>query len=293
MIRAAGRNKGVRAVTTIGAPFDPSHVTQNFRAQREDIRREGSAMVSLAGRSFEITRQFLEDIEAAELRTALRELDAALLVLHAPRDEIVGIENASKFFRAARHPKSFVTLDTADHLVTREQDAEYAAEVVGTWSARYLDLAPEPAASEAPEGVVRMSEVAPAGFRQDVVIDGRHQLVADEPARFGGTDLGPTPYQLVSAGLGACTTMTIRLYARRKGIALDHVAVDVMHDKCHLAEARSETDADPAKVDVFRRRIRLSGDLTETERAALLAIADKCPVHRSLHRSARIVTKAA
>ena len=289
VIMAAGSLPSVKAVATIGAPFDPAHVAHNFGGKLDDIRKHGAAEVMLAGRSFEIRQQFLDDIAEASLRPALAGLGRALLVLHAPRDSVVGIDNAAEIFGAARHPKSFVTLDGADHLVSAEADAEYAAEVITTWSSRYLTLAPEPQRRSAPEGVVRVSEASPEGFRQDVMIGGRHQLVADEPAAAGGSDLGPSPYQLVSAGLGACTTMTLRMYARRKGIPLTQVAVDVLHDKRH-AEACADCDNPAPKVDHFRREIRLEGDLSEDQRDALRAIADKCPVHRTLHGQSVIET---
>ncbi len=291
-IVAAPRVAGLRAVVTIGAPSDPAHVAQNFDGKLDETHRTGAATVTLVGRSFEIRRQFLEDIAQASLEDALPKLGAALLVLHGPRDEVVGIENASAIFQRARHPKSFISLDNADHMLTREHDAEYAADVISTWSSRYLDLAPEPTAAGAPEGVVRVAEAEASGFRQDILIGGRHQIVADEPASVGGTDLGPSPYQLLSAALGACTTMTIRMYARRKGIELTQVSCDVTHNKCHLEDSESSGTVKP-KVDVFRRTIYLHGELSEAERASLLAIADKCPVHRTLHATAQIETTLA
>ncbi|HEX9857907.1 MAG TPA: alpha/beta fold hydrolase, partial [Paracoccaceae bacterium] len=292
VIKAAPDIASLRAVVTIGAPSDPAHVAHNFSDKLDEIRRKGAALVTLAGRAFEIRRQFLDDIGAASLTAALGKLGAALLVLHAPRDAVVGIDNAATIFTAAKHPKSFVTLDDADHLITREADAEYVAEIIASWSSRYLALAPEPARAEAPEGVVRVAEAGPDGFRQDVVIGGRHQLVADEPVAMGGSDLGPSPYQFLSAGLGACTAMTIRLYARRKGIPLAHVAVDVTHNKSHTEDCE-ECDKTEPRVDVFRRTIHLQGDLTPDQRASLLAIAEKCPVHRTLHGQAIIETTEA
>jgi putative redox protein len=289
-LKAAPQIASLRAVVTIAAPMDPSHVTHNFGGKIDEIRANGSAEVTLGGRPFEIRRQFLDDISEASLADALPRLGAALLVLHAPRDEVVGIDNAAKIFIAARHPKSFVSLDDADHLISREADAEYVGGLIASWSARYLDLAPEPVRSETPEGVVRVAEAEASGFRQDISVGGRHQLVADEPLAMGGTDLGPSPYQLLSAALGACTTMTIRLYARRKTIALTHVVCDVTHNKAHKEDCEDCEKRGP-KVDVFRRRIRLEGDMTEGERAALLAIADKCPVHRTLHEQAVIETE--
>jgi uncharacterized OsmC-like protein/pimeloyl-ACP methyl ester carboxylesterase len=290
VIRVAPEIEGLRAVVTIGAPADPSHVAHNFGGKLEEIRQNGSAEVMLAGRSFELRKSFLDDISQASLDQALPRLGVALLVLHAPRDTVVGIDNAARIFGLARHPKSFVSLDDADHLLSREEDAEYAAEVIASWSRRYLSLPAEAVTPDAPEGVVRVSEAEASGFRQDIVIAGRHQLVADEPVAMGGTDLGPSPYQLLAAGLGACTTMTIRLYARRKGIPLGHVACDVSHDRIHTEDCEA-CDKGQAKVDVFRRAIRLEGDLTSDQRTALLAIADKCPVHKTLHGQAIIRTE--
>ena len=292
VIMAAAKIKSARAVVTIGAPSDPSHVAHNFGGKLDDICANGSAQVSLGGRNFEIRKQFIDDIAETRLTDHLGRLGRALLVLHAPRDKVVGIENASAIFLAAKHPKSFVTLDHADHLLSREADAEYAAEIISTWSARYLDLLPEPAITNAPEGAVRVSEAGLDGFRQDVVVAGKHQFMADEPESVGGTDLGPSPYQFLAAALGACTTMTIRMYARRKGIPLAHAAVDVTHNKSYAQDCKDCEKANQ-KTDVFRRAIRLEGELSDDQRASLLAIADKCPVHRTLSQKSVIETVAA
>ncbi len=289
VLRAAGEIASARAVVTLGAPFDPAHVTHNFADALERIRAEGSAEVDLGGRAVMIGREFVEDVAAERLEPSIRSLGRALLVMHAPRDAVVGIDNATRIYVAARHPKSFVTLDGADHLISRPADAEYAAEVIAVWASRYLDLSPTAPPPGAPEGVVRVSEGDPDGFLQDVMAGPRHHLVADEPESFGGTDRGATPYGLVSAGLGACTSMTIRMYARRKGWPLTHVSVDVTHAKEHARDA--SPDGSGGRIDVFRRRIRLEGDLDEAQRAKLLEIADKCPVHRTLEASARIATE--
>ena len=231
VLRAAGRIESVRAVATIGAPFDPEHVTHNFDDALEAISSDGKAEVMLGGRPVTIGRGFVEDVRAEKLAPALATLKKALLVLHAPRDEIVGIDKATRIFTAARHPKSFVTLDEADHLLTRAEDADYAAEVIAAWAGRYLDLRPPAPPPGVPEGVTRVSEADPEGFLQDVQAGARHHILADEPLSYGGTNRGLTPYQLLAAGLGACTSMTIRMYARRKGLPLSHVAVDVTHDR--------------------------------------------------------------
>ncbi len=287
VLKAAGEIKGVKAVATIGAPFDPGHVTHNFGDALERISSDGVAEVDLAGRKFQIGKGFVEDVAAAELSPAIGNLGSALLVLHAPLDATVGIENATRIFMAARHPKSFVTLDDADHLVSKAGDAEYAAEVIAAWAGRYLDLAPPPPPPGAPEGIVRVSETDPAGFLQDVNAGPEHHALADEPTAYGGTNRGMTPYGFLSAGLGACTSMTVRSYARRKAWPLTHVSVDVAHDKVHARDAESESGL---KVDCFRREVRLEGDLTDGQRARLLEIADRCPVHRTLGHSARVET---
>jgi putative redox protein len=286
VLRVAGEIDSVKAVTTIGAPFDPEHVTHNFGDALEAIAADGEAQVDLGGRPFTIRKSFVEDVTAEELGPRIKAMTAALLVLHAPRDATVGIENAAEIFGAATHPKSFVTLDNADHLITRGEDAEYAAEVIAAWAGRYLKLAPPAPPPGAPEGVVRVSEADPAGFLQDVTSGPLHHMLADEPAAYGGTNRGMTPYGFLAAGLGACTSMTIRMYARRKGWPLDHVEVDVTHNKVHAEDA----GAGSAKVDTFRRAIQLTGDLDADQRARLLEIADKCPVHRTLEGTSHVET---
>lgn len=289
VLKAAADVPGLRAVVTVGAPADPSHVTHHMAEQMDAIRRDGSATVHLAGRPFEVRQQFLDDISRQSLDDALSRLRVALLVMHAPNDLTVGIDHAARIFAAAKHPKSFVSLDKADHLVSREEDAEYVAEVISSWCARYLDPAPLVPSVDAPEGVVRVAEAQAGGFKQDITINARHQLVADEPLHLGGTDLGPSPYQLLSAALGACTTMTLRMYANLKAIPLTHVTCDVTHNKTHLADSQQLGSAQ-AKVDVFTRHIGLEGDLSNDQREALLRIADRCPVHQTLHGSAVIRT---
>ncbi len=293
VLKAAPDIPSIKAVVTIGAPFDPEHVTNNFRDQLPEIIEKGIAEVKLAGRPFRISSDFLEDVSKGELTPAISSLKAALLVLHSPIDQTVGIENASEIFLAAKHPKSFITLDKADHLVSDHEDADYAADVISAWAGRYLDLSMTDDTSAPPDGVVRVSEVSPDGFLQTVQ-SGPHSFIADEPPSVGGTDRGPTPYDLLSAALGACTAMTIRLYARHKGLPLDGISVDVRHDKTHLKDA--ETDCikgGEARADRFTREITLQGNLDAEQRQKLLEIADKCPVHWTLERSSAIATELA
>ncbi|MGD9864895.1 MAG: alpha/beta fold hydrolase, partial [Pseudodonghicola sp.] len=209
-IRATPEIASVRAVVTLGAPHDPEHVTHLIRDALPEIREKGVAEVELDGRSFSITRSFIEDIQAASLDDALHRMKAALLIMHAPLDDVVGIDNATRIFLAKKHPKSFVTLDTADHLISRPEDAEYAAEVIAAWSSRYLALQAPAAPAGAPEGIVRVTEADAEGYLQDVQSGPDHHLLADEPLSVGGSNRGLSPYGLVAAGLGACTSMTIR-----------------------------------------------------------------------------------
>ncbi len=288
VLRARAGIPSVKAVVTLGAPADPGHVSHHFEAALPEIQAQGSAEVSLGGRPFRIGKAFVDDISEAALSPAVSDLKAALLILHAPRDDTVSIDNASTIFLAAKHPKSFVTLDDADHLITRAADADYAADVIAAWVSRYVKLCPPAPPPGAPEGVVRVTEADPAGFLQDIQSGPRHHAVADEPASYGGTDRGMSPYGFVSSGLGACTSMTIRMYARRKKWPLTGITVDVCHDKVHAQDAGLASDG---KVDQFRRKIRLQGPLDAAQRAKLLEIADKCPVHRTLEGSAHITTE--
>ncbi len=292
VLMAAGKIASARAVVTIGAPADPAHVAHNFSASLDEIDSRGQAKVSLGGRPFTIKKQFVDDINNSNLTPAISGLRKALLVLHAPLDATVGIENAARIFGAAKHPKSFVTLDDANHLITRREDAEYAANVIAAWARKYVARGTSPEDESVAEGVVRVSEVDPKGFRQHVKTGEGHWLISDEPVSYGGTNRGPTPYGLLSAGLGACTSMTIRLYARRKGWNLNAVAVDVSHEKTHATDCE-DCESSTAKIDHFSRSIVLEGDLTEEQKARLLEIADKCPVHRTLKVVSMISTSLA
>ncbi len=285
VLKAAANLPQITAVVTIGAPSDPGHVVHNFGTSLDEIAANGKAEVSLAGRPFTISHDFVQDVAATELNACLANLRAALLVLHSPIDQTVGIENASQIFLAARHPKSFVTLDDADHLISDVDDAEYAADVIAAWARRYLPPAPKNADANIPEGVLRVSESDPDGFLQDIQSGDNHTALADEPVFFGGTNKGMTPYGFLSAALGACTSMTIRMYARRKKMPLTHVRVDITHGKSHFEDAETKAKT---KVDVFERLIHLTGDLSEADRSRLLEIADRCPVHRTLEQSSQI-----
>lgn len=295
VLAAAPRLPDVRAVTTINAPCGPAHLGHLFKDHEAAIRDSGSAEVSIGGRTFTITRAFLDDIEEHALLDGVKEMRKALLVFHAPRDETVGIDNATRIFVAARHPKSFVSLDDADHLLTRREDAVYVADLVAAWAGRYLSHRQEQAGEPAQEagkaldaGSVIVEETGEGKFQQDVLI-GRHHLKADEPVTVGGQDTGPSPYDYLLAGLGACTAMTIRLYAAHKKIPLDRVAVRLHHEKRHVEDC-ADCDAGKGKLDHIDRWVSLEGDLDDATRARLLEIADRCPVHRTLTSEIRIST---
>ena len=288
VLKATAQLSGIKAVVTIGAPADVTHMTHNFAAALTEIKAKGVAEVDLGGRPFRISQDFFDDLSSVSMKEAIHNLHAALLVLHGPRDAVVGVYNAAQIFMAAKHPKSFVSLDDADHLITRPDDAEYVADVIAAWSRKYLPRAVAEVEDPLPEGILRVSEADPDGFLQDIRSGDNHHALADEPISFGGTNRGMSPYGFLSAALGACTSMTIRMYARRKKMALVHVSVDVSHAKSHAQDASDKADQ---KVDVFSRMIHLQGDLTGGEQQRLLEIADKCPVHRTLEHSSVVITE--
>ncbi|MEO0466380.1 MAG: bifunctional alpha/beta hydrolase/OsmC family protein [Pseudomonadota bacterium] len=284
VVTAAREIASAKAVATLGAPADAEHVIHNFGEQIDEIEARGEAVVRLAGRPFTIKRQFLEDVRGASVRDAAAALGRPLLVLHSPIDDTVGVDNATGLFLAARHPKSFVSLDGADHLLSAREDAEYAAEVIAGWSRRYVFEA----VTEDQNGVV-VSEARRGGkFENAIMIDG-HAIIADEPPSVGGRDAGPDPYELVSAGLGACTSMTLRMYSDQKGWPLEKVSVALFHEKTHADDCAHCEEG--RKVDVFERRITVEGPLDDDQRARLLEIADKCPVHRTLEEPVVIRTR--
>jgi putative redox protein len=284
VLAAAPHVPDATAVVTIGAPASAAHVIHAFAANLSDIAEKGTAEVTLAGRTFAITSQFLDDLKGQKFLDELGEMKKAILVCHAPRDEYVGIENASAIFSSARHPKSFLSLDTADHLLRARADGIYVADVIATWASRYLPVGEQAAAL--PEGVVEVSETRGGRFLQRVRV-GRHALVADEPAAVGGDDAGPGPYDYLLAALGACTSMTMRLYAERKGINAERFTVRLSHRRIH-AEDCADCDTREGNIGEITRDITIEGEVPETARARLMEIADRCPVHQTLTHEIKI-----
>jgi putative redox protein len=293
VLAVAERLPSVRAIATIGAPSDPAHVTALFEASMSTIVAEGEADVELAGRRFTIRRELLDDLALQPQVKRINQLNRALLVLHSPGDETVGIDNARQIYDAARHPKSFVALDGADHLLTRGTDATFAASIIAAWAGRYATDAPSVSSAEGIPllaGSVRVSSTPTGPFTQ-LVEAGAHRLTADEPLPIGN-DTGPSPYDYVLAGLGACTSMTMRMYADRKGIALDSVSVTLRHERLHASDCET-CETQTGMLDHIVREISMTGDMTAEQRESLRVIADKCPVHRTLTGAVHVTTTVA
>jgi len=276
----------VKAIATIGSPSNPNHVRHLFKSSLDEIEVSGKAIVNLSGRDFTIKKQFLEDLESKSMQVTARNLRKALLVMHSPKDTTVGIKNAEEIYHAARHPKSFVSLDDADHLLMNKKDSVYAGQVIAGWAQRYVDI-PEEINLKSKHHIVASLDTED-GFTTAMKV-GNHYMTADEPISFGGNDFGPSPYEFVSAGLSACTAMTVQMYVRRKGWDLKNIEVHTSYGKSH-AEDCENCESDGAKIDTFNREIKLTGDLDEKQIARILQITDKCPVHKTLLSETQVIT---
>ena len=288
VLQAAPEIASAVAVATIGSPADPAHVAHMFRDSEKELREKGVAEVCLGGRPFRVREDFLDDLRRHDLPGSIAGLRKALLIMHAPLDRVVEVDNAAALFMAAKHPKSFISLDRADHLLSRDDDSRYAGRVLASWASRYLQS--ESATAEAPsvaDGTVVAKTLA-GSFRTEILA-GRHELLADEPSNVGGDDAGPTPYGYLAAALASCTSMTLQMYAQHKGLALDAATVSVQHGKVH-AEDCADCDSAGGKIDEFQRELTLDGDLSTEQRQRMLEIADRCPVHKTLHGEIKVRT---
>ncbi len=283
-IFAASKIESIKAVATIGAPSNPKHVQHLLHDSVEDIKATGQASVNIGGRDFTIKKQFLDDIESQSLPEVAKGLRKALLVMHSPQDATVGIKNAEDIYLAARHPKSFVSIDGADHLLMNAKDSVYVGNVIASWAKRYVET-PNSETLRSQHQVIASLD-ASDGFTTQMKV-GNHHMTADEPISYGGNDYGPSPYELVSAGLSACTAMTIQMYVKRKGWDLQNVQVHTNHTKVHT----DDSDDTSTKIDTFNREIRITGSLDDKQIARILQIADKCPVHKTLHDEVQVITK--
>jgi len=288
VLQAARAIPSLKAVVTIAAPHDPGHVARHFDMMHEQIEQKGSAEVDLAGRTFTIKKQFLDDLEMQQLDSHIRALKTALLVMHSPRDTTVAIDNAAKIYQAAKHPKSFISLDDADHLLLKEQDSLYVGMMIAAWGRRYIDVPEDSGSTDAVLDNRVTTSTEHDGFFTELFAKG-HAMVADEPLQYGGTDRGPTPYDYLLAALGACTSMTVQMYARHKKLPLDKAVVRLTHKKIH-AEDCGHCEASDGKIDRMEREIELIGELDDAQRQRLLEIAERCPVHKTLHSEVDIVS---
>tara|TARA_A100000171_G_scaffold50777_1_gene63083 strand:- start:3800 stop:5017 length:1218 start_codon:yes stop_codon:yes gene_type:complete len=286
VLMAASQLDFVKSVVTIGAPADTPHLKNIFESSLEEIEENGKAVVSLGGRPFTIKKQFIDDLDKTELTSVISELRKPLLIFHSPQDETVDIKNAEKIYVAAHHPKSYVSLDRADHLLTSKEDSLYVGETIATWAKRYVNLEVNEEGLETTHQVVVRNEKED-GLLSEIMAN-KHYLITDEPKDVGGTNLGGTPYDLLVSALGACTAMTIRLYANHKKIALNDVKVHLTFDKRHAEDAMNGS---AAQMEFIDREVELTGDLTEEQRERILQIADKCPVHKTLTKGLTINTK--
>ena len=286
VIFAASKIESVKAVATIGAPSNPKHVKHLIQNSVEEIKATGKANVNIGGRPFTIKKQFLEDIETKSLPDVAKNLRKALLVMHSPQDTTVGIENAEEIYIAARHPKSFVTLDGADHLLMKKEDSIYVGSVIATWAKRYISIPKIDTISTTHQAVASLD--AEDGFTTQMTV-GSHTMMADEPVSYGGNDFGPSPYEFVSAGLSACTAMTVQMYVKRKGWDLQNIEVHTSHTKA-AKQIVENGEQKEIKVDTFNREIKLKGNLDDKQIQRMLQIADKCPVHKTLHSAIEVIT---
>lgn len=291
VLKAAPLMESVKAVVTIGAPSGADHVAHLFSGNMDEIVKDGKAQVNLAGRKFTIKKQFLDDIKEVTILDGVKHFKKALLVMHAPLDNTVGVEHATKIFSAALHPKSYVSLDSADHLLMNRKDAKYAADVISSWVTRYIsckDTENTPSVF-VNDGEVMVSSRNGAKFTQDIYTK-NHHVVADEPLSVKGDNLGMNPYELLMAGLGACTSMTMKMYADLKNIPLEGVEVKLKHEKIHAKDC-DECETKTGKIDHIQKEISLKGPLTEEQKSKLHEISEKCPVNRTLKAEIRIDSK--
>jgi len=274
---AAKELDSIQAVATIGTPSEPEHVTHLFNCKMEDIEKYGEAVVEVGGRPFTIKKQFIEDLRSKNMFTLVKDLRKAILILHSPQDRVVEINHAAKIYQAAHHPKSFVTLDHADHMLMNKDDAFYTGNVISSWVKRYIDINKSPSLSTTKQVVAQLG----ADGYTTRIMAGKHGLLADESEALGGNDFGPSPYELLNSALAACTAMTLQMYARRKKWDLQDVKVHISFNRSYKEDCASCSEEE-RRLEHFDKHIELIGDLTAEQHARLLEIAERCPVHRTL-----------
>ncbi|MFD1551170.1 osmotically inducible protein C [Putridiphycobacter roseus] len=279
----------VKCVATIGSPAQPDHIKKLLNYDKSKFESTNSFEANIGGRPFTIQKQFIEDVEASDLLGKIKTLNKAVLFLHSPQDTIVGVENAANLFHHAFHPKSFVSLDGADHLLSKKEDALYVADVIGSWASRYIDVNKEGKKKLSTEGEQVVVHLNLEDNFTSQVFTNKHHFIADEPKEVGGDDLGPSPYELLNSAIGACTVMTLKLYAERKQWDLKEVFVYLSYAKKHASELNIDTE-EMGKLDFIEKKIKLIGNLDESQRLKLLEIASKCPVHKTLSNKVHFQT---
>lgn len=277
-----------RAVTIIASPFEPIHIMDHFAKEKDIIEKQGQAAIKVGGQTFMINKQFLDDLYATDMHRVIRDLKRPLLIVHSPEDATVDIENAARIYQVARHPKSFISLDNADHLLSREEDASYVGGLIAAWAGKYLDTGRRRQMHSGEDAHV-ITSTGKESYYTEIDAHG-HLIIADEPQTAGGTDQGASPYELLAASLGACTGMTLRMYARRKGWPLDEVNVRLKHEKIHAEDCDDCPDSH-TMIDAIIREIELIGELTDEQKTRLIEIADRCPVHRTLQEKVVVTTR--
>ena len=286
VLHISGKLEAVKAVITVGAPSTPAHVRHILKDGEEALQKEGVAEVNIGGRPFKMKKQFLDDLEQNDSQDPIGSLGKPLLIMHSPIDSIVGIDNATEIYLSAKHPKSFISLDDADHLLLKEADSRYVGQVSSSWASKYIiDQSDN---KVAPEGEV-WARMEGDSFTTEIMA-GDHKMLADEPASVGGKDLGPSPYGYLLSALGACTTMTLKMYADHKKIDLESVEIQLTHDKIHVRDGEN-SERPGAKIDQIKRKIKVTGNMTDEQKARMIEIADRCPVHKTLEGKPLIITE--
>jgi len=278
--------KNIEAVVTVAAPFDPYHVTHLMGGDIEKIKKEGKAEVNIGGRPFMVSKKFVEDLSSHDPEEVAKSLRKPLLIMHSPQDTTVGIENAAKIYKAAHHPKSYISLDGANHLLSNRKDSRYVGSLIAAWVQKYLETPTNSKQDELKTSAQVAVETKQESYTSRIKA-GKHKLIADEPTDVGGNDLGPSPYDLLSAALGACTSMTLQMYAKRKKWDLESALVHVNHQKTHFEDCE-DCEEKGTKIDLFERQIELKGNLDQSQKERLLEIANKCPVHKTLHADVKV-----
>ena len=289
VIVAASKLESIKAVATVGAPATVNHVTHLFSHAIDEVADKGEVEVKIGGRPFKINQDFVNDFSKTDLPEITKKLRKPILVMHAPFDSVVGIENAHQIYHNAIHPKSFISLDDADHLLTRSTDSVYVGNMIGAWVDKYFPSEENNMIYTKGEQLVGHLNLVEDNFTTSIQTK-KHSFIADEPASIGGNDFGPSPYDYLSAGLAACTVMTLKMYAERKKWDLQEVFVYITYSKKHSDDLEIDVEK-PTRFDHLQKKLKFIGDLDEKQTQRLKEIASKCPVHKTLHSETQVITK--